>query len=115
MQTTKIIDFLSLSEFKKLLKNKPVTLSKHASHHISSHQREIYTEEHLRQIATGNPQEIGVQRNGCLRVTYRRKEGLFILVFSEKHDRLEIITFIKPKTLRRIEHVEKTEMDRKAS
>jgi len=102
MDTTAVIEELSVSYFNKKLKDKPAVVGIHALKHLSSGQREVFSAEDLLRIATENkPRRVGRQRNGALRVTYRRKDGFYVLIFAEKYNRMEIVTYLKPKTSRK--------------
>ncbi len=103
MNTRKVVDEVSVSEFKRKLKLKPHQVSQHALDHISSNQRGIYSEDVLLKILNeNNPRKIGVQRNGHLRVLYRRENDFFEMILAEKTNRFEIITFINLKNPRKV-------------
>src|SRR3990167_8110962 len=97
MNTTKIIESVSLSRFKEIISiyKSKTKVSPHVLDHLSDSQRKVFKEEYL--IATltrENPRGVGLQRNGRYAAFFRRKEGFLRIIFELKNDQLEIITFI---------------------
>lgn len=97
MNTTKIIESVSIQRFKDILSKykSKIKVGPHAFDHLSDAQRKLFKEEDLIRILTReNPRGIGLQRNGRYAAFFRRKEDFLRIIFEVKKDRLEIITFI---------------------
>ena len=97
MNTTKIIESISIQRFKDILSKykSNIKVGPHAFDHLSDAQRKLFKDEDLIRILTReNPRGIGLQRNGRYAAFFRRKEGFLRIIFEVKKDRLEIITFI---------------------
>jgi len=97
MNTTKIIESVSIQRFKDILPKyeSKIKVGPHALDHLSDAQRKLFKEEDLIKILTReNPRGVGLQRNGRYAAFFRRKEGFLRIIFELKSDRLEIITFI---------------------
>lgn len=109
MNTTKIIESVSIQRFKDILSEyeSKIKVGPHAFDHLSDAQRKLFKEEDLIRILTReNPRGIGLQQNGRYASFFRRKEGFLRIIFEIKKDRLEIITFINTDyipNLRRLE------------
>ncbi|MCH8003013.1 MAG: hypothetical protein IH934_00140 [Nanoarchaeota archaeon] len=97
MNTTKIIESVSIQRFKDILSKykSKIKVGPHALDHLSDSQRKVFKEEDLINILLREtPRGIGLQRNGRYAVFFRRKEGFLRIIFEVKKDRLVIITFI---------------------
>lgn len=97
MNTTKIIESISLFRFKKIISDYKlkIKVSPHALDHLSDSQRKVFKEGYLVDtLLTETPRGIGLQQNGRYAAFFRRKEGFLRVIFELKDDRLEIITFI---------------------
>lgn len=97
MNTTKIIESVSVERFKDILSKyeSKIKVGLHAFDHLSDAQRKLFKEGDLIKILIReNPRGIGLQRNGRYAAFFRRKEGFLRIIFEVKKDRLEIITFI---------------------
>ena len=97
MNTTKIIESVSIHRYKKIItryKSK-IKVGPHALDHLSDAQRKVFKEEKLINILSReNPRGVGLQRNGRYAAFFRRKEGYLRIIFEVKKDRVEIITYI---------------------
>ena len=97
MNTTKIIESVSIQRFKDILSKykSKIKVGPHALDHLSDSQRKVFKEEDLINILLREtPRGIGLQRHGRYAVFFRRKEGFLRIIFEVKKDRLVIITFI---------------------
>ena len=96
MNTTKIIESVSIHRFKQILiKYKlKIKVCPHALDHLSNAQRKVFKEEDLINILSReNPRGVGLHRNGRFVAFFRRKIGFLRIIFEVKKDRLEIIIF----------------------
>ena len=97
MNTTKIIEVVSISRFKQIISEykSKIKVSPHALDHLSEAQRKVFKEEDLITTLTReNPRGVGLQRNGRYASFFRRKKGYLRIIFELKTDKLEVITFI---------------------
>jgi|GEM_PF-1619648 len=102
MNTTRIKEEVSITEFNKIvaIHRSNITVSRHALDHLSSAQRNIFTEEDLkRKILRDNPNFVGLQMNGRYAAFYRREDNYLKLILELKGLKLEIITFINVENL----------------
>ena len=102
MNTTKIIEEVSLSKFKQIISayKSKIKLSTHALDHLSDSQRKVFKEEELiNPLLRETPRGIGLQKNGRYAVFFRKKEGYLRIIFEVTNDRLVIITFINTDTM----------------
>ena len=94
MNTTKIIEVVSISQFKQIISKykSKIKVGPHALDHLSDAQRKVFKEEDLINILSKeNPRGIGLQRNGRYAAFFSRKEGFLRIIFEVKRDRLEIV------------------------
>ena len=109
MNTTKIIESVSIPMFKQIIFNykTKIKVSPHAIDHLSDGQRKIFKEEELIIILTKDtPNGVGLQKNGRYAVFFRKNIGYIRIIFELKEDRLEIITFINTDTMPNLSRLE---------
>jgi hypothetical protein len=100
--STRIIRKITKLEFKKLVKERKddIKVSGHAFDHINKAQREIFTEESLKEVLLReNPKLVGIQDNMRYASYYSKKYGFLKLILNIKEIEIEIITFIKVRTI----------------
>ena len=100
MNTTKIIEAVSINMFKQIISNYKIKISPHALDHLSDAQRKVFKEKELIDILTKEtPNGVGLQKNGRYAAFFRKKFGYIRVILELKEDRLEIITFINTDTM----------------
>jgi len=89
---------MQIKEFFIVIKNLEIIISPHAKNHLNTRQRSLFSDDELMKIIKKKP--ISIEQNGKKYVViYRESDGFFKIVFVRKNNRLEVITFIKPKSL----------------
>ena len=102
MKTTKVIRKIEKEEFSKLIQRHKTSIivSPHAFDHLSTAQRNKFTEEDLlKPLRNQNPSFIGLQKNGRYIVFFKEKEGYLAIVIADKTQKLEIVTFMNKDNL----------------
>ena len=87
MNTTKIIESISIQRFKEILSKykSKIKVGSHALDHLSDLQRKLFKEEDLiRILIRENSRGVGLQRNGRYAAFFRRKEGFLRIIFEVK-------------------------------
>ncbi len=89
---TRVEDFLN--EIKECPKGN-ITCTRHTFFRLSEKQREVLTEEKLKDlICAGCPVLAGIQNNGCVSAFYRWEKKKFIrIIMDNTYNRIEVVTF----------------------
>jgi hypothetical protein len=109
MSPSRVVGTIPYAQLREELRALGVRVSEHALAHVLTGDRGVYTDEWLLALVQQRkPRVIGVQQNGRYKAEYLLKEGVYVVILEKKHDRMEIITFIKPKrSLRRARESDK--------
>ncbi len=108
MHTTKIIEHVPKTDFKKLITERKnnIHVSSHALFHLNNAQRKIYNEEYLiKTLLTERIYFAGLQQNGCYAAFYKRKDDYLKIIIEITHLRIEIVTFLYTKNLPNLERL----------
>ena len=109
MNTTKIIEVVSVHQFRSILSKykSDIYTNLHAFDHLSNAQRKVFKEQELIDtLLRENPRGVGLQRNGRYAVFYRRNWGFLRIILEIKEPKLEIITFINTETMPNLKRIE---------
>ena len=108
MNTTKIIEHVSVERYKKIISGHKIRVSYHALDHLSDAQRKIFKEEELIFTLTKeSPRGVGLQKNGRYAAFFRRKENYLRIIFEIKLKKLEIITFMNTENMPNLKRLRK--------
>lgn len=110
MNTTKIIESISCTEFKDTIEKykTKIHVSTHALEHLSSAQRKIFNEEKLiNTLLKEKPIGIGLQRNGRYAVFFKKDKYYLKIILAVKEHKIEIITFLNTENIPNLKRVEK--------
>tara|TARA_Y100000310_G_scaffold343467_1_gene451228 strand:- start:4792 stop:5115 length:324 start_codon:yes stop_codon:yes gene_type:complete len=101
--TTKPIKEIIIKEFKTLIANKPISISRHALDHLSESQRKVFKEEDLCNMLKGEtPRKVYLQKNGRYAAYFRKKDGFRKLIIEQEKECNVIVTFADPPELPKI-------------
>ena len=109
MNTTKIIEEVSVHQFKSIISKykSNIYANLHAFDHLSDAQRKVFKEQELIDtLLKENPRGVGLQRNGRYAAFYRRNWGFLRIILEIKEPKLEIITFINTETMPNLKRIE---------
>ena len=103
IHTTRPIKEIGSRAFRRLLKERKITASQHATNHIEKKERKIFKEEELiRTAGRDSPRKCYLQENGRYSAYYRRPEGYTKIIIELENDNAVIVSFMNVIELPRI-------------
>ena len=102
--TTRPVKEIDEITFKTLVQHKPIVVSPHATDHLSTMQRKVFKEQELiDMVVKESPRKIYLQENARYGIYFRRKDGYRKLIIDIQKEKVNIISFMDPKELPKID------------
>src|SRR3989304_3167964 len=99
MKRATIIEQVSFRTWRTLRKQ-DIVVGAHALDYLSNAEREVFDKNMLvRPLRQERPAFIGFQEDGRYAAYFDRKENYLKIIIAEKANRLEVVTFLKTRTL----------------